>query len=124
MSISGAQEAIFSGGTDIGATIDSGGVQFVFTAVTASGTIVNGGLENAGFISGAVSSAGGMAIQTTVESGGVLDLFSGGKAIGTRITSGGVEVVSSGGTGISATLTGNETTTATFGVEVVVSGGK
>jgi autotransporter passenger strand-loop-strand repeat protein len=120
---SGGQEAVFSGGTDRNGTIGNGGIEFVFTSGNAIGTTVRGTLDVGIIVSGAVSSAGGIVVNTLVKSPGVLNVFSGGIAsnttvtsgakeivffsgvdIRTKISSGGAEIVSSGGTSIGATI--------------------
>ena len=110
------QEAVFSGGTDISATIASGGVEFVFTSGTAIGTTVRGVLDIGIIVSGVVSSAGGTVIDPIVKSHGVLDVFSGGIASNTTVKSGGKEIAFFDGADVNATVSNG-------GAEIVSSGG-
>jgi autotransporter passenger strand-loop-strand repeat protein len=91
----GGQEAVFSGGTEVGATVNSGGGLLVFCGGTARGAAVG----DAGTLTVGLS-AGGRAINTDVQSNGDLQVFFRGVASATSIDSGGVENVFSGGTDI------------------------
>ncbi|MGY3485429.1 autotransporter passenger strand-loop-strand repeat protein [Bradyrhizobium sp. USDA 4011] len=107
---SGGIEYVQNSGTDISATINSGGSQFLQSAPlitfsggseilapdvgpeTASGTIINNGGKE-------YVSSGGTTISTVVNSGGNEYVYSGGVASGTTINGGMMELVSGGSAG-------------------------
>jgi autotransporter passenger strand-loop-strand repeat protein len=94
-----------AGGTAIGNVVDSGGEEFVGTGATASGTILN---------SGGQQQVGGSTEWTyyyTAPTGAGVTMstnLSGGIASNTTVNSGGDQIVSSGGTAIGTTLYGEE----------------
>ena len=100
-------------------TTVSGGVTSTVSAATESGDIVLFGgtliVISSGIIvdtddSGHVFvSAGGTAIDTTVNSGGVEAVFGGGTAIGTVVSGHGTEAIASGGTAIGTVVSSHGT---------------
>jgi autotransporter passenger strand-loop-strand repeat protein len=108
---SGGQDYIVSGGLAASATILSGGIETVFG--TASGTTLSGGVQYdygvaiGGTAVGAgaeqIVEAGAVASGMTVDSGGLEYLVSGGTVVGTTI-SGGTLVVTRGDTGGNVTF--------------------
>ena len=121
---SGITLKVFSGGTDIGATISNGGTAIVTSGGTDSDAIIlKGGTE--------IVSGGGIATDATVSSGGLLVVSSGGLADPTRILTGGREIVSASGTDYGAQISGGTQlifglasgATAFSGTQIVGSGG-
>jgi autotransporter passenger strand-loop-strand repeat protein len=87
-------ESVLTGGVDTGSTIDANG----------SATVRSGGLVMGETLNGVLSLSGGLAVSTTIQSGGVENVVSGGlDSVGT-ISSGASEFVSSGGVASSATI--------------------
>jgi autotransporter passenger strand-loop-strand repeat protein len=72
-----------------GTVIDSGGTEFVSGGTDLSADVQSGGVLQV--------RAGGSAIVATVESGGEMIVFSGGTGIGLTVASGGSGIVSAGG---------------------------
>ncbi len=91
-----------------GATISSGGFEFVDSGGLLAGTIVSSGGSDA-------VNSGGIATGTVLFSGGTDGVFVGGTAVGT-IVAGGGEYIYSGGTASGAIVSGG-------GYEYVTSGG-
>ncbi|WP_179194059.1 Hint domain-containing protein [Acetobacter indonesiensis] len=159
--VSGGTE-ILSGGTASATIVASGGSQLVSSGGTAVGAVVSGGLEQVasggtalrsvisaygntavsagGYVSGTtVGSNGGLGVQgiasnTTVSGGGVVQIGSGGTAITNSISGGKVYVdsagvlntttISSGGTvTVSNGGIASGTVISAFGAEVVSAGG-
>ncbi len=131
---SGGTEKVNSSGVAISAIINSGGSADVNSGGVASGTVINvGGSENVnpgGIARGtivnsggtlSISPDGGIAIGTTIGSGG-LGLV-GGTASGTTIASGGLMEVGQGGAAINTTINpGGTLELFGAGTQVSVSG--
>ncbi|WP_395764986.1 autotransporter outer membrane beta-barrel domain-containing protein (plasmid) [Escherichia coli] len=93
----GGLQYVFSGGSATSTTINSGGQQRVSSGGSATGTTINsGGRQNV--------SSGGSATSTTINSGGQQRVSSGGSATSTTINSGGFQNVYSGGSATSTTI--------------------
>ncbi|WP_208484673.1 autotransporter outer membrane beta-barrel domain-containing protein [Escherichia coli] len=89
--------SLSAGDTATNTTINSGGLQYVYSGGSATSTTINsGGLQNV--------HSGGSATSTTINSGGQQRVSSGGSATGTTINSGGRQNVSSGGSATSTTI--------------------
>jgi fibronectin-binding autotransporter adhesin len=128
---SGGQEGIFAGGTNIGATVSSGGGLFVHSGL-ASRTTLSGGLEvvfaggqtvsttvtSTGVTgsNGGLANLGGIDIATVINNNAHAGVFSGGTDIGATVNKGGVLYVHSGGTAAN-------TTVKSGGLEVLETGG-
>ena len=94
---SGGLQYVYSGGSATSTTINSGGQQRVSSGGSATGTTINsGGRQNV--------SSGGSATSTTINSGGQQRVSSGGSATSTTINSGGFQNVYSGGSATSTTI--------------------
>ncbi|EGO8736676.1 autotransporter outer membrane beta-barrel domain-containing protein [Escherichia coli] len=89
--------SVSAGDTATNTTINSGGLQYVFSGGSATGTTINSGGQQR-------VSSGGSATGTTINSGGLQYVFSGGSATGTTINSGGQQRVSSGGSATGTTI--------------------
>jgi autotransporter passenger strand-loop-strand repeat protein len=132
---------VYAGGTAIGTTINSGGIEYVYG--TATGTTINsGGAEfvyDGGTAIGTTINSGGLeyvyatAIGTTINSGGLENVYATGGAYGTTINSGGLEYVYPGGTSRGTTINSGGTekvfgnaidTTINNGLEYVLASGK
>ncbi|MCP1229927.1 Hint domain-containing protein [Acetobacter indonesiensis] len=159
--VSGGTE-ILSGGTASATIVGSGGSQLVSSGGTAVGAVVSGGIEQVasggtalrsvisaygnatvsagGYVSGTiVGSNGGLGVQgiasnTTVSGGGVVEIASGGTATTNSINGGKVYVdsagvlntttISSGGTvTVSNGGIASGTVISAFGAEIVSAGG-
>ncbi|HBB1694992.1 TPA: autotransporter outer membrane beta-barrel domain-containing protein [Escherichia coli] len=125
---SGGLQYVYSGGSATSTTINSGGQQRVSSGGSATGTTINsGGRQNV--------SSGGSATSTTINSGGQQRVSSGGSATSTTINSGGFQNVFSGGSATSTTInsggfqnvhSGGSATSTTInsgGLQYVYSGG-
>ncbi|HBD3410116.1 TPA: autotransporter outer membrane beta-barrel domain-containing protein [Escherichia coli] len=125
---SGGLQYVYSGGSATSTTINSGGQQRVSSGGSATGTTINsGGRQNV--------SSGGSATSTTINSGGQQRVSSGGSATSTTINSGGFQNVFSGGSATSTTInsggfqnvhSGGSATSTTInsgGLQYVSSGG-
>ncbi len=136
-------EYVQNGGMDIGASINSGGSQYlessqliafsggneIFSPATGPETTSNTEINDGGF---QYVSSGGIANNTTINSGGDQTVYSGGSATST-IISGGSQTVESGGTATSTTVesggyqyvsgTATDTLVNSGGAEVVATGG-
>jgi autotransporter passenger strand-loop-strand repeat protein len=99
----GVQSA--TGGTAIGNVVDAGGKEFVGTGATASGTVLNSGGQQQVGGSTTWDYYYGVSSGTTVV---MSTNLSGGLASDTTVNSGGDQIVSSGGTAIGTTLYGEE----------------
>ncbi|HBE4682179.1 TPA: autotransporter outer membrane beta-barrel domain-containing protein [Escherichia coli] len=94
---SGGLQYVYSGGSATSTTINSRGQQRVSSGGSATGTTINsGGRQNV--------SSGGSATSTTINSGGQQRVSSGGSATSTTINSGGFQNVYSGGSATSTTI--------------------
>lgn len=102
---------VSSGGIAISATVNSNGLQYVYSGGSASGTVISGGvqtIDSGGDATGAILNGGnqyvyGSAGGTTVNSG--YQIISGtGIASGTTVNSGGTQRVSSGGSAVNAVI--------------------
>jgi autotransporter passenger strand-loop-strand repeat protein/T5SS/PEP-CTERM-associated repeat protein len=138
---SGGKVKVLSGGTDSGATVSLGGSEIVSAGGTASATVLKGSeiVSSGGTTVGTtvssggveIVSAGGTASNTTVLSGGTLDVLSGGLADPATIHSGGSEVVSAHGTDDGAQILGGRQldyglasgATVSTGSQVIEAGG-
>ena len=116
---------ISAGGTVIGATLASGGVETIASGgvsqsatVASGGTlgVSSGGTVSAGTISGLLSvSAGGTAIGETIASGGIETIASGGVSQSAMVASGGLLNIGAGG--------GASNTAISVGGRIINSGG-
>jgi autotransporter passenger strand-loop-strand repeat protein len=96
---SGQTYTVSSGRTDTHDVVFSGGILFIESGGTASGTTLSGGILQAGsgFMLDGEAVSGGDAIDTTILSGGVEVIKFAGTATST-IINGGTELIGSGGT--------------------------
>ncbi|PWT86146.1 MAG: hypothetical protein C5B56_12900 [Proteobacteria bacterium] len=125
----GASFGMVDRGTEIGTTVLTGGVDFVFSGGIASGTVVSSGGEQevtfGGTANGTVVSNGGVQIAefggvangTVVGSGGTASAIQFGETVNTVISSGGTESVALGGNAV-ATVVSNG------GSQVISNGGQ
>ena len=88
--------SLSAGDTATNTTINSGGLQCVYSGGSATSTTINSGGQQR-------VSSGGSATGTTINSGGQQSLSSGGSATSTTINSGGMLSVSSGGSAVDIT---------------------
>jgi autotransporter passenger strand-loop-strand repeat protein len=95
---SGGSQAVVLGGVADGTVVSTHGGQAVGSESIASGTVL------AALDATELVANGGVAIDTTVSSGGVQGVTSGGIASNTTIRDGGVEYLSSGGSAVSTSL--------------------
>ena len=136
------KQTVSSGGSAIGATVNSGGTQTISAGGAASNALVNsGGLQtvagtaqNATLNGGKQNvSSGGVAGGTIINNGGVQTVSAGGSASGAVVNSGGVQTVAGGvasgtvvNSGGSAAVTSGGTATNTvvnaFARQTVTSG--
>ncbi len=122
---------VWSGGVEVvngvvnGASVSSGGEEYVVGGGLASNTILNGGEALVfGTASGSIIYSGGVEfvqsggsdVGAEISSGGQLDVLSGGIASGTIVAGGGSQIVNFGGTA-------GATTVSSGGSEIVDSGG-
>jgi len=126
--ILGTQD-VFSGGAVVGSLI-SGGLQYVYSGATTTGTTITIGGSDGGtvgiepggteistiFLGFGLEDVNGNASNTTVQSSGSQRIFSGGIAIGAMVSNGGDQEVNNGGTASNTTIGVN-------GTQTVVSGG-
>ena len=119
---SGGTQAVVAGGTTLGTTVSSGGIQY--DAGIASGTTLDGGTEvvfgsdtSAIVNSGGIQeiAGGGTASGVTIHSGGTVEVVDGGTLQGVVANAGTLAFDIVGSTTFSGSLTGNGT--------LVVSGG-
>ena len=88
--------SLSAGDTATNTTINSGGLQYVYSGGSATSTTINSGGQQR-------VSSGGSATGTTINSGGQQSVSSGGSATSTTINSGGMLSVSSGGSAVDIT---------------------
>ena len=118
----GALEFVSAGGIEIGASISGDDQAYGNGQVYVGGRMVAATVHSRGLLQvGLVGyGAGGMVLDTTIESAGDITVESAGVASDTAIKPGGLEIVSSAGTDIGATLSGNS---HDFGTAQVYAGG-
>jgi len=111
----GQTSGVSSGSTSGGWIVLAGG-----TLNVLSGGVISGAVDSGGFD---VVSAGGLALSTTISSGGTQ--YDYGSASGTIVSSGGFEYVVSGGTAASTTISGGtlEVTSGANGGNVTFASG-
>ena len=88
--------SLSAGDTATNTTINSGGLQYVYSGGSATSTTINSGGQQR-------VSSGGSATGTTINSGGEQRVSSGGSATSITINSGGMLSVSSGGSAVDIT---------------------
>ena len=111
---SGGVEQILGSATAFNTTLELGGADYVESGGVALNTLVSGGADyveaggSAGFatVDGGAQFVYGLALSTTVASGGVQYVYAGGIASTTAVFSGGDEYVMSGGTISGASISG------------------
>lgn len=128
---SGGVQNLYSGAITSGTTVASGGTTVASGGATISATNISGGvvqLNAAAILRGAVVSAGGKltvssgatASSVTVSSGGTESVLSGGVISGGTVLSGGKESVASGATSYNVTVSSGGSLTVVAGA--VLSG--